>query len=565
AKKATAKKKAAPRRKRSDSVALALSGEPRRSKKRGRPSKRWLQTIEDMVEEARKLGGRIPHATLETVVLERLNDASRLEDLIMALEERGVLVEDQRDAVATQTESDPVQAYFNDMYDIPLLDREQEVEITTAMFRLKEELRDLVIGTRLGAQEAVGLLEKASSGKLFFERIVGALRLEGGKKARAAVKQQLARDLVRARELFAEAEQLAPLVIQTRSSRSAESILKAKGQIRERTAELARILADYDYDVAISVEVARLLDIDLRRMFRLRVEARQKELEDELEARDALLEELSEIEGRLWERTGDFQKRLRKKIDPRLKEYKRRKSELAQGNLRLVISIAKRYRGRGLGFLDLIQEGNSGLMRAIEKFDPRRGFKFSTYATWWIRQAVTRALAEKSRMIRVPVYLTDVLQKVRRLSREINEETGRPFDLHQMAKTIGVTPEEAERVLKAARGPVSLDMPLGQEGEGGDFRELLEDTTTPQPDAGVKRQLLAEQIRRVLGDLPVREREVIVLRYGLDGGRVHTLEELGRRFNVTRERVRQIEIRAIRKLQTPHRASALETFLEVLR
>jgi len=176
---------------------------------------------------------------------------------------------------------------------------------------------------------------------------------------------------------------------------------------------------------------------------------------------------------------------------------------------------------------------------------------------------VTRAIAEKSRMIRVPVYLTDVLHKLRRAAREIDEETGRPPDLTQLSDRLGIAIEEADRVMKAARAPISLDNPYREDGEG-DFVDFLEDKSSPRPTDGVSRDLLASKVRRVLGSLPVREREVIMLRYGLSGGRVHTLEELGKRFNVTRERIRQIEIRALRKLQHPHRAKSLEGFLEFL-
>jgi RNA polymerase primary sigma factor len=559
AKKKAAKKKAAKR--------VDLSELPLRSgKRRGRPSKKWLETIERLVELAQERQGKVPYADLESVVLQRLNDPTRLEELITALEERGVLVEgDPRAAsLVNDTEPDPVQAYFNDMHDIPLLTHPEEIEITTALFAAKEELRDLVLCTRLGAAEGVRLLERASGGKLFFERIVGAIRLEGGRTARAAAKVQLTKDLERAREHFAAGDAERARLLQRRArGRSAEEILAAKGKMKDIGAALSQILRDYDYDVAISVDVARLLDEDLRRMFRVRVLARQRAGEGDEAGEAALFAELAELEQNQWERPGDLQRRVRKHIDPLLVEYKAQKVALARGNLRLVISIAKRYRNRGMGFLDLIQEGNSGLMRAIEKFDPRRGFKFSTYATWWIRQAVTRALAEKSRMIRVPVYLTNVLHKVRRLSRELDETTGRPRDLHQVARSIGIKPQEAERVLKAARAPVSLDSPFRVDADV-DFGDFLEDKSAPRPNEGVQRQLLAEQIRRVLGDLPIREREVVMLRYGLDGGRVHTLEELGRRFNVTRERVRQIEIRAIRKLRHPHRAGALENFLGVL-
>ncbi|MBL4848493.1 MAG: sigma-70 family RNA polymerase sigma factor [Planctomycetes bacterium] len=535
-------------------------------KRRGRPPKAWLELVESLIEQARSSEGRLPNTIVEAAVLQAFGDRSRIPHTVTALEERGVLIEGGATTVLSENDPDPVQAYFNDMYDIPLLTREEEIEISEALFACKEQLRDLALGTRTGALEALKMLERAASGKLFFDRLVGAARLEGGKAARTAARDQLTQDLERTQELIGEIDQLQGTLRGARDNpQRSEEILAAKLEVRDRTSELAEIMSIYDYDVAVAIEVALQLETDLRRLFKARILAREAERSGHPKRAAELAQEAEATEGAHWERPGDLQRRVRKQIEPILTEYRRLKSELARGNLRLVISIAKRYRGRGLGFLDLIQEGNSGLMRAIEKFDPRRGFKFSTYATWWIRQAVTRALAEKSRMIRLPVYLTDVIQKVRRLSREVNEVTGQPLGLHEMAERIGVTAEDAERVLKATRGPVSLDVPLTGGNEGGaDFVAYLEDPNAPRPQAGVQRELLAEQIQRVLSSLPIREREVIRFRFGLDGSRVHTLEELGKRFNVTRERVRQIEIRAIRKLQQPTVADRLEGFLEIL-
>ena len=534
-------------------------------KRRGRPPKAWLELVENLIEQAQGSAGRLQSTIVEAAVLQTFDDVSRLSQTVTALEERGVLIEGGTSAAFNENDPDPVQAYFNDMYDIPLLTREQEVEISEALFACKERLRDLALGTRIGALEALKMLERAASGKLFFDRLVGAARLEGGKAARTAAREQLTEDLERTRAVIEEVDELQLRIRGAREDASrAEEILTAKIEIRSRALELAEVMSIYDYDVAVAIEVALQLEQDLQRLFKARILAREAERSGDAARAAEFQREAEATELGHWERAGDLQRRVRKQIGPVLAEYRLRKSELARGNLRLVISIAKRYRGRGLGFLDLIQEGNSGLMRAIEKFDPRRGFKFSTYATWWIRQAVTRSLAEKSRMIRLPVYLTDVIQKVRRLSREVDEVTGQPLGLHEMAERIGVSAEDAERVLKATRGPVSLDVPLTGGDDGSDFVAYLEDERAPSPRAGVQRELLAEQIQRVLGSLPVREREVIRLRFGLDGSRVHTLEELGKRFNVTRERVRQIEIRAIRKLQQPTVADRLEGFLEVL-
>jgi RNA polymerase primary sigma factor len=537
-------------------------------RKRGRPSKKWTETVERLVAMAVEAKGKVPYASLETVVLEVWGNGSQLEALITTLEERGVLIEGSGEPIVTEgpryDDPDPVHLYFNDMGDIPLLTHAEEIRITTELYAAKEELRDLAVTTRHGAQEAIHLLDRASTGKLFFERLLGAHNLKT-KKVREAKRKQLIEDLAHMRALLETLDAMRPTVLHRRDvpARS-ETILRAKGQVKALTAEFVTIMSNYEYDVAISLDVAQALDRRVRQLFRLKILARERRRAGAEDKALALEQQMSELEFDAWERPGDLQRRVRKQFDPLIKRYGVLKVDVCRGNLRLVISIAKRYRNRGqLSFLDLIQEGNSGLLRAAEKFDPRRGFKFSTYATWWIRQAVTRALAEKSRMIRVPVYLTEILQRARRLSREVDEETGRTPNLAEVSLKLGIPIHETDRVLKASRAPISLDTPYTETGDG-DFGDFLEDKSAPRPTAGVNRQLLADRIRRLLSDLPVREREVIIHRFGLDGGKVFTLEQLGKRFNVTRERIRQIEIRAIRKLRHPHRARTLENFLELM-
>jgi RNA polymerase primary sigma factor len=236
------------------------------------------------------------------------------------------------------------------------------------------------------------------------------------------------------------------------------------------------------------------------------------------------------------------------------------KPELSSGNLRLVVSIAKKYRNRGLSFLDLIQEGNTGLMRAVDKYEYRRGFKFSTYATWWIRQAITRAIADQARTIRIPVHMIDVLMRLRNAAKKLLQEMGREPTTEETAAAAGITLEETERVLDIGRHPISLDRPIG-EGEDGCFGEFVQDTGTEAPHKLANNGLLRERIEELLKTLTFREREIIRLRYGLADGYSYTLEEVGRIFKVTRERVRQIEAKAVAKLQNPVRSRYLEPFV----
>ena len=242
-------------------------------------------------------------------------------------------------------------------------------------------------------------------------------------------------------------------------------------------------------------------------------------------------------------------------------EYDKAMRDLSGGNLRLVVSIAKKYRNRGMTFLDLIQEGNTGLMRAVDKYEYRRGYKFSTYATWWIRQAITRAIADQARTIRVPVHMIETMTRLRAAARTLLQEMGREPTVEEMAEVANVPIDEARRVMRISRQPISLDKPIGESDDSA-FGDFLEDRSNDSPVSNAASEMLKDKIDVVLKTLTYREREIIKLRYGLGDGYTYTLEEVGRIFKVTRERVRQIEAKAVRKLQHPVRSRQLQGFLE---
>lgn len=288
------------------------------------------------------------------------------------------------------------------------------------------------------------------------------------------------------------------------------------------------------------------------------------ELAQNMEDGAVAIEKINVLKGRLDGASEEEKAEIKEEIKTLQKDVDKgadAKKRLAEANLRLVVSIAKRYVGRGMLFLDLIQEGNLGLIKAVEKFDYKKGYKFSTYATWWIRQAITRAIADQARTIRIPVHMVETINKLIRVSRQLLQELGREPSPEEIAKEMSMPVERVREILKISQEPVSLETPIGEE-EDSHLGDFIKDDNVPVPADAAAFTLLKEQLEEVLGTLTEREQKVLTLRFGLEDGRARTLEEVGKEFNVTRERIRQIEAKALRKLRHPSRSRKLKDYLE---
>jgi len=452
---------------------------------------------------------------------------------------------------------DPVRMYLTQMGEIPLLTRQEEIrlakkiEVTRRRFRTKLLECDYVI------QYAYKILRRVHTGELPFDRTVQVSvtdrlekdqilgRLPSNLKTLDVLLKRNRRDYRDALSRSLPAKKRAEAWVNlARRRRKAVRLIEELGlrtqRIEAMIGVLERLSARVDeirHDLATlkSHQVAPSQIAQLRREYRQILVATQ--------------ETPSSLRNRVM---------MVKRV---FTEYQQAKKQLSEGNLRLVVSIAKKYRNRGLSFLDLIQEGNAGLMRAVDKFEYRRGFKFCTYATWWIRQAITRAVADQSRTIRIPVHMVETMSRVRNVSRQLLQELGREPTLEETARRAETTVEEARRVLAMSRYPISLDRPVGN-SEDSQFGDLLPDGAAESPAIGAGQEMLRNRINSVLKTLSYREREIIKLRYGLGDGYSYTLEEVGHIFKVTRERIRQIEAKAVRKLQQPSRSQELVGFLD---
>ena len=460
-------------------------------------------------------------------------------------------------ASASEKIDDPIRMYLTQMGVIPLLSREEEISLAKKIEMTRKVFHRKILKSDYSQEVCLKILEDITNGELPFDRTL-AVNVEHENYKERLLRQFPVHAKALKTILKKNREDYGHLKLKRTSAKNRYRLFK---NIRSRQRKGSSIIEDLNIRTKKLQPIAKHLQEISSEMNNIKKQMVLHKKRDKTNGklRD-LKSRLSEFEDMAHETPERLEQRVAT-IEKVYKEHEIAKRKLSSANLRLVVSIAKKYRNRGLSFLDLIQEGNTGLMRAVDKYEYRRGYKFSTYATWWIRQAITRSIADQARTIRIPVHMIETMSKIRNVSKKLLQEKGREPGIEEIAKEVKIPVSEARRVLKISRHQISLDRTVGESADSA-FGDFIEDDKAESPVSAAAQEMLKEKIESVLDTLTYREREIIKLRYGIGDGYTYTLEEVGKKFMVTRERVRQIEAKAVRKLQHPVRSRKLEGFLD---